>query len=353
MLNLEADLEAKMSRDLRGYGPNLLIVPAAGPPGGSEVRTLDEGSVRALGELLREAESAPVVSPLLLAAGSISGHEGADRARRSMPLSLAGADFDALRRLNPSWRVEGEWPRDGALGCVLGASLARGISAAPGASVEISIGGRPGAFAVSAVISTGEREDDQAFVPLAWLQEATGLAGRVSIAALSIAGGSEAVERAARVAARAIPGSEARPLRQIAAAQGAILAKLGRMMVLLTGVILALSALCLATTLMSVVIEREQEIGLMRSIGAGHGAILAMFLGEVALLGLLGGAIGVAVGSVASGRIGARLFETAIEPRAEVVPWVLAGSVALCVASAIVPLRRALAVQPAAALRGQ
>jgi putative ABC transport system permease protein len=202
------------------------------------------------------------------------------------------------------------------------------------------------------LLSTGETEDDELFVPLLRLQALAGLPGRVSLAALSVDGGVQAVTDAAAAAHSALPGVWARPLRQIAAAQGAILGKLQRMMVLLTLVVLVLTGLCLVTTLMAIVVERGSEIGLMRSIGAADSEILEMFLGEVGLLGILGSAIGIALGALGAHVIGSRLFGAPIEPRAAVVPTVLLISLGLCLISVLVPLRRALSVQPAAALRG-
>jgi len=178
------------------------------------------------------------------------------------------------------------------------------------------------------------------------------MTGRVSLIALSVDGGADAVSGAATAVARALPTAAARPLRQVAAAQGAILDKLGRMMMLLTLVVMTLSGLCLVTTLMTSVVERESEIGLMRSIGAGDLEIVSMFVGEVFLLGITGGLLGTLFGALCARGIGTRLFGAAIQPRAEIVPLVLAISVALCLVSVLVPLRRALAIAPAAALRG-
>ena len=125
------------------------------------------------------------------------------------------------------------------------------------------------------------------------------------------------------------------------------------MMVLLTAVVLVLSGLCLTTTLMSIVIERQTEIGLMRSIGAGDRDILMMFLGEVSLLGALGGTLGLLLGWAGAHLIGRRLFDAAIVARADVAPIVMALALVLCWIAVLVPLRRALAIQPAAALRGE
>jgi len=353
VLNLKTGLKEKMSRELRAYGPNLLIVPGRAAPGaaGAEAPTLDEAALDAVRDLPGSATSAPV----LLAGGTVEGR----------PATIVGADLAALRRLYPSWTIRqaaGE-PHDraapapggtaGLPGCLLGASLARRAGAVPGGNVEIRAAGRAATLPVSGVVETGEAEDEQAFVPLALLQEITGEAGRVSLLAMSVDGGPEAVDRIGAAIDRSLPQARARPLRAIALAQGAILDRLDRMMILLTLVVLVLSGLCLITTLMSMVVERESEIGLARAIGAGDAEIFRMFLGEVGLLGVLGALAGLLFGSGLTRLIGARLFGAAIEPRAGVIPAVLGTSLAICLVAVYLPLRRALSVQPAAALRGE
>ena len=46
------------------------------------------------------------------------------------------------------------------------------------------------------------------------------------------------------------------------------------------------------------VLERHSEIGLRRALGATNGQIRTQFLSEAILLGLAGGAVGVAMGIV-------------------------------------------------------
>jgi putative ABC transport system permease protein len=317
--------------------------------------------------------SCPELIPMLVAGGSVSAASEPASAARSFDVdadpysdendkdgcaaTVVGSSFSALRRLHASWRMSGSWP-DGAERsplCVAGETLATcaGLSVGHTARVRVGKGNASALLCrVSGILSTGESEDQEIFVALPALQEVTGSKGRLSLAAFSIDGGVDAVQRAAAVVQTAVPGSEARPLRQVAAAQGAILDKLDRMMFLLTLVVLVLTGLCLVTTLTAIVVERQAEIGLMRSIGAGDRQILTMFLGELGLLGIVGSALGFALGAAGARMIGFRLFGTAIEPRLAVAPAVVLLSLGVCLVSMLLPLRRALRVQPAAALRG-
>jgi putative ABC transport system permease protein len=345
MLTIQADLRAKMTRELRRYGENLAIVPAEDRPGA----TLDEAALRrALGD---------AAAPVLLARGEITRDAPAENDGHAGPgeaVAVLGVDFTAHHRLHPSWRVDGAWPR-GEYEVLLGAAAARRLDLAPGdrATLRLESGGEALPLRLAGTVRTGEEEEDQVFVPLPLLQARAGLAGRVSVATLFVEGGPAAVDAAGRRLETEIAGARARPLRPIAAAQGAILDRLDRMIWFMTAVILALACLCLGTTLFTLVVEREAEIGLMRSLGADDADVARVVLGEVTILGLAGGGVGLLLGALAARLIGWRLFGAAIDPRLSVVPVVLLISVGVSWLAVLVPLRRALAIRPAAALRAE
>ncbi len=338
MFNLRAGIERKMTRELRAYGPNLLITP---PLAAGQEDTLEQEWVEGI------AAHAPAgttvwVSPFLLAPGR-AGEEFT---------TLLGVDFAAARELAAAWQVDGSWPEGDE--CMLGVSLAGLLDLAPGASLPLSVAGaEPRALTVAGLVSTGESEDESVLVPLDWLQAATGAMGRVSAAAVALEAGPDEVERFAAALEAAAPFAlEARPLVQVSRAQGALLDKLEGLMMVLTLVVLLLAGMCVMTTLLSIVVEREAEIGLMRSLGASNTEVVRMLLGEATLLGLLGAALGLVLGMWNAHWMGRQLFAAPILPRAEVVPWVRGITLGLCWLAVLIPLRRALAVQPATSLRG-
>jgi putative ABC transport system permease protein len=337
MLTLKADLRAKMTRELRRFGENLALVPAEDRPGA----TLDEAAVRrALGD---------AAAPVLLARGEIGRESPASEAA-----AILGIDLAAHRKLHSFWRLDGDWPHS-ADDALVGAAVARRLGLHPGDRVTLRLeaGGEPLGLRVAGTVRTGEGEEDQVFVPLSLLQARTGLSGRVSLATLFVEGGERGVDAAAARLEREIPGARARPLRPIAAAQGAILDRLDTMIWFMTAVILALAGLCLGTTLFTLVVEREAEIGLMRSLGANDGDVARIVLGEVTLLGLAGGVVGLLLGTGAARVIGWRLFDAAIDPRLGVVPVVLAIALGVSWVAVLAPLRRALTIRPAAALKAE
>ena len=73
---------------------------------------------------------------------------------------------------------------------------------------------------------------------------------------------------------------------------------------------LAVAALGILNTLVMAILERRREIGIIKAIGASDGDVKKLFLAEAAVMGLLGGMLGVALGWVMSRLInaGANLY---------------------------------------------
>ena len=107
------------------------------------------------------------------------------------------------------------------------------------------------------------------------------------------------------------------------------------------------------TILTIAVAERTREIGLLRAIGATRRGILALFLGEAALLAAIGGAAGLALGLGIAGLL--KLLLPALPVH---TPWVYAVlaevvAVAVGIAAGVLPARRAARLDPLEALRSE
>ncbi|HEU4402116.1 MAG TPA: ABC transporter permease, partial [Candidatus Polarisedimenticolia bacterium] len=228
MLDIEADLGAKMSRELRRFGPNLIVAPGpaggtpgsgwapvgagGGPAAAGGAPTLDEEATRALARPGGPLAGAPLAPLLLAMAGVAAPADDSTEVHWGAVATIVGADLEALRRLQASWRVEGAWPPATEAACLAGAALVARLGQGPGASLLVRLDGEVRTLRIAGVLATGEAEDEQVIVALPVLQEMTGLAGRVSLAAAAVDGGAKAVERAARAVEAALPEAVARPL---------------------------------------------------------------------------------------------------------------------------------------------
>ncbi len=346
LLNLEFDAERKITRELRTLGPNVLVRPAAASGAADDAGATFGGE--ALDALLatRTGAEAGEVSALAPSLYAIV-HAGSDTS-----LVLAGTWLDAFPRLAPWWRVDGAWvtDRNDASACLVGHQAAARLQLRPGSALELRYADRTAALRVAGVVSTGGPEDDQVFVNLPVAQQLSGLPGKVSVVQMIVGGSPQQVERFAAGLAARLPGLDVRPLRQIAQAEGQLLARVHDLLFWSVGLILTLTSLCVLSTTAALAVERRADVGLMKALGGSMNRIIRLFLAEAGLLGAAGGISGALLGGLLSAWIGRRVFGTAASLRPEVIPLIVAVMVAVALLGAL-PLRLLSHVRPASVLR--
>jgi putative ABC transport system permease protein len=134
-------------------------------------------------------------------------------------------------------------------------------------------------------------------------------------------------------------------------------------MTCVAAVALLVAALGIANTMLMSVLERTREIGIMKAVGAANSHLLVMFLVEGALLGGLGGGLGLLLAWGASfpadawvrGMVARDLKIELEEPIFAFPAWLAGGvllfAVAVTTLAAVYPARRAARIDPVAALR--
>ena len=124
-------------------------------------------------------------------------------------------------------------------------------------------------------------------------------------------------------------------------------------------VALLVGSVGIVTTMYTSVTERTREIGVMKAIGARDRNVLALFLAEAAIIGIIGASIGLVVG-VLGGYGALSLFASNLLPSSSEVtpryPWsdlarVWAISLGLSVAAGLYPAWKASKLSPIVALR--
>ncbi len=368
LLLVSTDVGNKVAHELRVYGPNLVLAPAAGelPVGARDLK---------LGAVAGEPGFGAPERDWLeqeRRAGRLEGYATLRYAVARAPASpvsvvIAGTDLAALAGNQPAWRCAAGRPPPSWNGvdALVGASAARDLGATDGSTVPLArVTGtttEPLSLANVAVIETGGPEDRVVFVRADRLSgdgrfhlalaRATGTRDQV----LAYAGSA----RPSGAAGSAVAGAAAtataslRAIKQLSSADGEVLRRLRILLVTVTLVALVAALVCAMSTLADIVLERTNEFALLRALGAGRRQVVRVILTEAAAIGLLGGLAGTAIGIVAAQAIGLGVFHSAIRVAPGVPPLMLLLGIVTALVAALVPLRHALTIEPARALRGE
>ena len=127
--------------------------------------------------------------------------------------------------------------------------------------------------------------------------------------------------------------------------------------------IILISAINIAHNLLMLVSERRREIGVLRAVGATRLDVKLIILGEAALIGIVGGLLGIfgawVLAHVADWALTTYLPRFPFKPDTyfDFKGWILAGgmgfSTIFCVLGGFLPARKASLVEPAQALAAQ
>jgi putative ABC transport system permease protein len=116
---------------------------------------------------------------------------------------------------------------------------------------------------------------------------------------------------------------------------------------------LFVGAIGILTIMWIAVGERTAEIGLLRAVGARRTQVLAVFLVEAALLALAGGMAGVCVGLTLAEVLRVTVPGLPVQTPPSFVAAALGLSLAVGLASGVLPAWRASRLDPVEALRGE
>ena len=151
----------------------------------------------------------------------------------------------------------------------------------------------------------------------------------------------------------AIPDSVASPVRQVAESEGNILDKTQLLMILITVISLFGSALGISNLVTASVMERSNEIGLLKAIGARDYRISGIVLTEITVTAIVGGVAGYFMGYGFAQIIGQTVFNSSIEMKPMVIPIVAVLIVIVTLAGSIPAIRMLLRLRPAEVLHGR
>ncbi|WP_132081446.1 ABC transporter permease [Anaerospora hongkongensis] len=338
LVTIYYDVPRQMGREFRSYGANLVLIPT----GGSQ--TLQEKDVVSATALLTQ-EKLVGMAPYLY-----------DRAKvNEQPVMVAGTRFEEVKKVSPYWQVRGQWPAPNTTDVVIGADVAELLKVEPGQMITLSAANSSSEskVKVAGIVRTGGTEENFLFMDLPELQKMLQKDGQISVAQASIMATEAELNSLIGNVETQVSGVTPRLVKRVTQSEAMVLGKLQALVYLVTIVVLLLTLICVATTMMAVVAERRKEIGLKKALGAENRSIALEFLGEGLTLGALGGMLGTVLGFFFAETVSVNVFGRAISFQPFIAVSALVVAIVVAGVACLIPVRVATAVEPAIVLRGE
>jgi putative ABC transport system permease protein len=227
---------------------------------------------------------------------------------------MVGVWFESMQKLAPYWQVTGNWigvsfdDRN----AMVGVKLAERLNVRPGDSITLVDHKERKKLLVKGIVEAGDATDNMLIVSLDVAQSWLHQPDKISHALLSVSNDVGQVESYAQTLQQQYPDLEIRPVRKVSASEGQVLDKIKGLMGLVSIVILALSSLCVNTTLMAIVGERSREFALQKALGSSNGDIMRQMVLETGIIALAAVVTGWILGYLLAQLLGMTVFNAAI-----------------------------------------
>ena len=331
MMNLYVDVQAKLRSEFRNYGANVVIVGKNGQSLAADALTKVDSASGPGGKALAVPFSYAVA-----------------RTKDGQSVVVVGTDFTRARQLNHWWKVS-HWP-DGPNQALIGMRAATVVS--PNRQpFELTFQGKAIELAPTGMLQTGAGEDNRIYLDQSEFQNWAGVSP--STIEVAVNGTAAEVESFMRQLAQLLPSADVRPVRQIMEGEANVLNKTRATLYASAILVVLTSALCVLATLMGWVFDRRRDFAIMKALGASERLVNGFFAAEAAAMGAVGAILGFFIGIGIAVWIGQANFHAPVVPRLSVFPYVFAGSVAVALISAILPITMLRRIQPAMILRGE
>lgn len=397
MLNVMLDVGDKINAELKTYGSNITVVPQSSAVI-SKLYDVDDEDIQTdyikeekIGELLtifwanNITDFAPETDTTVTLDGSEVPLVGT-WFNHHLEFKKKGSVYQrdtGIINLRSWWDVEegemlNEQAVDGDAYAMVGVELAKdkGISAGDTISVKGEAGSET--LTVAGIYESGDDEDEYIYTTLPVVQRLTGsaeLMKKIEVSAITSPDDELAVKAArnpslltgdeydlwyctAYVSSicfqiqEAIPEASATAVRQIADSEGKILEKTQLLMYLITLLSLIGATLGISNLVTSAVMERAQELALLKAVGARNGQVTILMLTEIIITAIIGAAAGYFLGYAFAQVIGHTVFSSSIEMSGMVAFIVAVLIIAVTLIGSIPAIRMVLRLRASEVLHG-
>ena len=397
MLCVMLDVGDKVNQELKTYGATILVMPKDASIisdlydvegeeniSGAYLREDELGKIKTIFWAFNIVDYAPFVTTDVLMDDGREVSLTGTWFNHHLELPT-GEKLDAgVTSLRSWWSIEeGQWLNEQETEhrevAMVGKALAEAENLRVGDTLHVT--GKKGDknLTIAAIFDAGGDEDDQIYVYLDTAQALSGLEGKIDsieVSALTTPDNELAEKAAADPSSlsidqyetwyctayvssicyqiqEVITDSVASAVRQVADSEGEILNKTQLLMMLITILSLVGAALGICNLVTASVMERSQEIGLMKAIGAQNPAITGLILTEIMLTAVIGGFFGFLAGIGFAQIIGHSVFSSSISVRPMMIPIVALLVAIVTLLGCIPAVRMLLGLRPTEVLHGR
>lgn len=361
LITIYFDIPRQLGKEFRSYGANFVCLPNEGK--------ITQQDYDKLKTLIKD-KNVVGIAPYRYETTKIN----------QKPYILAGTDMDGAKKNSPFWYIEGQWVKNGdednvmvgkeiakTLGLSIGdkikvegvkhgkSAVASSVSDSAQKSKEKNTGDDfyEASLTVKGIVTTGGKEESFIFLNLEKLNKIVEDDTKIDSIECSIESNHVELEKLAKDINKQIPNMIGSTVKRVTQSQDTVLSKLTALILLVNVVILILTIISVSTTMIAMIAERKKEIGLKKALGAHDKEIIMDFIGESVLLGLVGGFIGVILGFEFAQRVSLSVFGRTITFQYLLIPVIMLVSVLVTTIGSMIPVRKAIEIDPAIVLKGE
>jgi putative ABC transport system permease protein len=339
LIELYIDMGEKLGKELRAYGANILITPLSMEVGSgnlifghiNEKNYFSEDKIRTI--LSKAKEIIDSYNFSLYGKAFMDGQE----------VNIIGVDN--IKKTSDRWRIKGRKPYylNEAL---MGINITKNRN-----NIILSSGNRKFKLKIVGRVETGGEEDKSIIVDIKIAQSLLNLPGKISNIMINGKSYRYPISSITKKLKEFIPYGDVKTIYQIAYAEGIILKKANWLVILVSIATFITSFITLVSIINAMVLEREEEIGLLKALGGSKKFIISMFLLEAFIIGLIGGLSGYFIGIIMAQLISKSIFDSFFSISLYIVLFSVGIGIVINLLATISPIRTALKVESIAKLK--
>jgi putative ABC transport system permease protein len=348
------DLQNKIDE----YGANMVIIPKtknlplsyAGVTIGfiqSEAKLLTMDDVEKIRKIPNSA-NINVTSPKLLGIMSVDNKKAAVK-----KVLVEGIRFNDEFKLKQWWAIKSGARPNKTNEVLLGGKIARALNLGPGDIINIRNGQFSGDYKVSGILNMlGSQDDELIYVGLGESQRILNKPNSISIIEVSAWCRNCPIDDMVAQISSKIPSGNVSAVRQVAELRQTLIDQFRLFAIILSAAMISVASLIMLANVLGSVRSRTREIGIFRAIGYRRRHIMYLIMLEVALLGIVSGIIGTAIGLFCSGFLAPAVIgmDSVFKIDFALVGVAVWSALAIAILSGIYPALKASKISPVEAM---